>query len=132
EPVALGALDRVHDADARAVLDDARDTWAKMDDERWLEGFVDFWGGAGAWASLRDEARTEFRRTARAVRQGVATIAVDDTPAAAYASLDVTLLTGSLSPPSAQRVVRRLHEAIAGSRMHVVEGAAHFGPVTHA
>ena len=108
--------------------------WAKLDDEAWLTRFVDFWGGDGAWLGLRDAVRAEFRRTARVVRAGVTSLAQDHTPLDAYApfAFPVLAMTGALSPAVAQRVVERLSTGVAHGAQHVVDGAGHFGPVTHA
>jgi len=67
------------------------------------------------------------------VRDGVSTLALDRTPLARYAfRFPVLAMTGSLSPISAQRVIERLVEALPQAKRVVVDGAGHFGPVTHA
>jgi pimeloyl-ACP methyl ester carboxylesterase len=133
DPVAFGVLDPVRDADALAPLDVVTQRAGAIGDEEWLEVFVDFWGGPGAWRILREEARAEFRRTAGVVRDGVSTLALDRTPVARYAfSFPVLAMTGALSPISAQRVIERIVEALPQAKRVVVDGAGHFGPVTHA
>jgi pimeloyl-ACP methyl ester carboxylesterase len=136
DPVTFGVLDRAKDQDARAILASLDLTWgpAAADRERFLAGFVDFWGGAGAWLSLREEARAEFRRVGWVVREGVRSLTEDTTPAEAYAifRFPVSLVTGELSPLPAQRVIERLAEAIPGAHVTAIPGAGHMGPMTHA
>ena len=136
DPVAFGALDPVADADARASLSRVDLRWgpSTADHERWLQAFVDYWGGDGAWRALREEARAEFRRVGRVVSEGVRSLTEDQTPAAAYRALalPVRLLTGERSPIAAGRVVQRLSEAMAGSTVVTIPGAGHMAPLTHA
>ena len=136
EPVAFGALDPVADADARASLSRVDLRWgpSTAEHERWLQAFVDYWGGDGAWSALREDARGEFRRVGWAVSEGVRSLTEDRTPAAAYRALSVPvcLLTGERSPIAAGRVVQRLGEAMAGSAVVTIPGAGHMAPLTHA
>jgi pimeloyl-ACP methyl ester carboxylesterase len=135
DPVAFGALDP---SDAEALADLARVSfdWEASDAgrERWVRGFVEYWGGDGAWVALREDARAEFRRVAWVAREGAKTLSVDRTPAAAYRDLDVPvlLLGGERSPVAARRAVERLGEAIPGARVTVIRDAGHMGPLTHA
>lgn len=101
--------------------------------ERWLRTFVDYWGGEGAWSSLRDDARAEFRRVGWVVHEGARSLTLDRTPAAAYRSIDapVELVIGALSPPAARRVVEILSQALPRATTTEVEGAGHMSPLTH-
>jgi len=135
DPVAFGTLAPT-DADARRELEQVPSPWADTPEgrERWLEAFVDFWGGRGAWPSLRSEARGEFQRVAWALYQGVTSLARDTTPASEYRVIDapVLLMTGENTPLAERRVVQRLSEALPLARVVVVPGAGHMGPLTHA
>jgi pimeloyl-ACP methyl ester carboxylesterase len=135
DPVAFGTLGP-EDADARRDLAQVPSHWEDSPEgrERWLEAFVDFWGGRGAWPSLRAEARDEFRRVAWALYQGVASLVRDPTPASAYRLIDapVLLMTGEKTPLAERRVVQRLSESFPHAKVHVVAGAGHMGPLTHA
>jgi len=73
EPVAFGVLETAEDEDARAALARVSLRWGTSadDHEAWLAQFVDYWGGAGAWAALREPARAEFRRVGWVVSEGV-------------------------------------------------------------
>jgi pimeloyl-ACP methyl ester carboxylesterase len=114
---------------------DALGAWGPQpeDRERWLQAFVDYWGGPGAWAALREEARAEFRRVAWAVRAGVTSLMDDTTPAAAYHAVraPALLLTGEHSPVAARRVIQRLAGALPDARTITFPGAGHMGPLSH-
>jgi pimeloyl-ACP methyl ester carboxylesterase len=136
EPVAFGVLDAREDADARATLADVGMRWGTTVDEhdQWLQGFVDYWGGTGAWKALRGEARDEFRRVGWVVREGVRSLVDDTTRAATFASVTAPthLFSAERSPLAGQRVVERLGEAIPGARVTRIPGVGHMGPVASA
>jgi pimeloyl-ACP methyl ester carboxylesterase len=136
DPVAFSVLDSEADRDARAVLDSLDFSWGSSpeDRDRWLQMFVDFWSGPGAWRSLRDDARGEFRRVAWVIREGVRTLREDRTAAPAFRALACAtlLLTGEQSPLPARRVVDRLAETIPNARRIVIAGVGHLGPVANA
>jgi pimeloyl-ACP methyl ester carboxylesterase len=134
DPVAFGVLERPLDADVASDLERVPQTWDVCGRERWLEAFVDYWGGPGAWPALRDDVRAEFRRVAWVVYQGVTTLLGEETPASAYRDLRVPLLllTGSQSPIAAQKVVLRLAGSFPRARVVTVPEAGHMGPLTHA
>src|SRR5262245_19828893 len=58
DPVAFGTLDPTTDADAVADLSRIDFRWESSEAgrERFLQQFVDYWGGDGAWSSLREDA----------------------------------------------------------------------------
>jgi pimeloyl-ACP methyl ester carboxylesterase len=136
DPEVFGVLDGARDSDARDEIDRVPVPWEATPEgrDRWLSRFVDYWGGAGAWAALREEARAEFRRVAWVVYRGVVSLVPDQTPASAYAALGVPalLMTGEHTPLAARRVLERLGESFADSRTVIVPGAGHMGPMTHA
>jgi pimeloyl-ACP methyl ester carboxylesterase len=125
DPVAIGILDPVADADVLATLS----TIGGATPDAWMCAFVDYWGGAGAWNGLRDNVRDEFRRVAWAVRKGVITLMTDQTKT--YPKLPLALLTGELTPIAEQRVVERL-AAVTGASITRIAGAGHMGPLSHA
>lgn len=135
DPVAFGALGP-DDDDARRTLDAVPPAWEATDEgrERWLQAFVDYWSGPGAWVGLKPEARDEFKRVGWVLSQGVFSLVRDATPASAYGSLDVPvlLLTGERTPLAARRVVQRLGASFPHATIEVVAGAGHMGPLTHA
>jgi pimeloyl-ACP methyl ester carboxylesterase len=135
EPVTFGVLDAVKDADARATLKGVPMDWGVTgeDHEVWLRSFVEYWSGKGAWAALREEARTEFRRIGWVVREGVRTLGEDTTPASTFARVNAPthLFTGEQSTIAGQRVVQRLGEAMQGARVTIIPEVGHMGPVTN-
>ncbi|HEX3771242.1 MAG TPA: alpha/beta hydrolase [Polyangiaceae bacterium] len=135
DPVAFGVLG-ADDADARADLDAVPSPWEDTPTgrERWLEAFVEFWGGQGAWQTLRPEARGEFVRVAWPLYQGVTSLVRDTTAASAYAAIGapVLLMTGEHTPRAERRVVERLGASFPRGRVEVIAGAGHMGPLTHA
>jgi len=135
DPVAFGTLDTTVDADARGSLLELDLSWGptEADRERWLQTFVDYWGGPGAWSALREDARAEFRRVAWVVREGVRSLMEDTTPAHAFSGFHfpVQLVTGERSPLAARRVIQRLREAIRDARLATIPDAGHLAPVTH-
>lgn len=136
EPVAFGVLDPALHPEARRELESVDVPWGQSGEgrEAWLRAFVEYWGGAGAWDALREEARADFRRVGWAVREGVRSLAVDRTPASAYGEVraPVTLLTGENSPRSAREVVAVLAAALPGATAVTIPGAGHMAPLTHA
>jgi pimeloyl-ACP methyl ester carboxylesterase len=133
EPVAFGVLDSPRDADARGTLAAVDVRWGVSagEHEAWLERFVEYWGGSGAWRALREEARQEFRRVGWVLREGVRSLTEDTTPGATFAAVTAPtrLFTGERSPVAGQRVVRRLGEAIGSARVTTIPGVGHMGPV---
>lgn len=136
EPVAFGVLDPATDAGALAELASVESRWGEgaSEHDRWLRTFVEYWGGAGAWSALRDEARAEFRRVGWVVREGVRTLMEDRTPPSAYAALGcpVRVLTGESSTLAARTVAARLAQVIPDAKVITIPGAGHMGPLTHA
>jgi pimeloyl-ACP methyl ester carboxylesterase len=135
DPVSFGVLDPVADADARAELPAfGRDPdGPDPGHDRFLEMLVDYWNGKGGWRALRDDARAEFHRVGWVVSRGVQSLAVERTPASAYAVLQVPalLMTGERSTLAAHAVVKNLAGAIPGARAVTLAGAGHMGPLTH-
>lgn len=135
DPVVFGVLDPGRDADAIEDLKHVRFGWgeAAADHEHWLQGFVDYWGGEGAWSRLREPARAEFARVGWIVHEGARSLVADTLRAEAYRTLlfPTLLITGEESPLAARRVVERLGQAIYGSRIETIPGAGHMGPLTH-
>ncbi len=136
EPVSFGVLDAVEDAAAVRELETVGSAWDGSVEgrEHWLESFVDYWSGPGAWTALREEARAEFRRVAWVVYRAVVALVEDRTPASAYrvVTAPVLLMTGEKSTLAAHAVVRHLSETLPHARVVTVPGAGHMGPLTHA
>jgi len=138
EPVTFGLLDPIGDSDALAGLAGVRLIWhptsAGAADEKWLADFVDWWNGAGAWASLATEVKDAFRHNGWKVFQEVASLLADHTPLQRYAALTnpVLLMGAGNSPLAEQRVLTRLAGVMPHATLRVFEGLGHMAPVTHA
>jgi pimeloyl-ACP methyl ester carboxylesterase len=139
DPVAFGVLyDPPHEA-GLANLAAPRENPVFTDDTRggsaeWLEAFVDYWNGTGAWRALPAEARAQFERVGRKVFLEVRSLAEDRTPAQAYAGIRARslLLTGANTPAAARGVIERLATVLPDATCIEIAGAGHMGPITHA
>lgn len=126
EPVAMGVLEG--------------DEWDGMmpvlpyDGEPWLERFVDWWQGAGAWKHMPPEARAAFLAVGWKVYCEVSTLVVDRTTRAQYGTIAVPtlLLGGGKTPVVEQRVLAHLAAALPRARLVVYPEMGHMGPITHA
>lgn len=134
EPVAFGVLGPA-DAGVRAQLAlPAYHADAAGVDEHWLEAFVDWWNGAGAWAALAEPTRAGFRAVAWKVYQEVASLTADTTDHARYGTIaaPTLLLGGGRTPLTERRTLERLAEALPHARLEVFPDMGHMGPITHA
>jgi pimeloyl-ACP methyl ester carboxylesterase len=136
EPVTFSVLDPALDADVLAALAPMKTTWDPSDsgsDDAWLEGFVDWWNGAGAWATLPAETKDSFRAVGWKLFQEVVTLVADRTGAAGFAAITAPalLMVGTRSPMTEQRSVERLAAALPGSTLRRFEGLGHMAPITH-
>lgn len=139
EPVAFGVLHDPRDEVGIADLTSNDRDGTFLDDatgggEAWLERFVDYWNGAGAWRSLPQASRDAFLAVGRKVFLEVRSLLGDRTRADAYRAIvaPALLLTGSRSPIAAQRVCARLGAALPRAVVRTLDGAGHMGPITHA
>jgi len=138
EPVAFGVL---HDPpDDEGLTDLERLTAspifldeAALGSEPWLEAFVDFWSGLGAWRALAVPTRQSFLTTGRILGEGVLSLTDDRTPASAYAPITapVLLLRGEQSPAASRRTAAVLAAGLPAARLVEVAGAGHMGPLSH-
>jgi len=140
EPVAFGIL---HGEPGAAAQPDAaelaameamsEDAGGQGGGEAWMEGFVDWWQGAGTWRSLPEPSRAAFLVAGRKTFLEVRSLLADRTPAAAYRIIEAPalLIAGERSPPVEQRVCARLAEALPHARLERIAKAGHMGPLTH-
>lgn len=134
EPVAFGVLGEA-DADARAPLALPKyQPGTTGIDEHWLETFVDWWNGPGAWAGLAEPTRAAFRAVGWKVSEEVASLIADTTDRARYAQITVPtlLLGGARTPLTERRTLERLAEALPDAQLQLFPGMGHMGPITHA
>jgi pimeloyl-ACP methyl ester carboxylesterase len=136
EPVTFGVLaERDEDADARAAVatlaryaPDERGV-----DEAWLQSFVDWWQGAGAWSRLAAETQQAFRDVGWKLSEEVASLVDDRTTAAQYGAISAPtlLLGGGRSQPAERRVLERLAAALPDATLKMFDEMGHMGPITH-
>jgi pimeloyl-ACP methyl ester carboxylesterase len=95
--------------------------------------FVDYWGGEGAWNSLRPEQQLALMRWTPKAPLDFAALMHETTAARAYLELcvPVLLMRGEHAPAPTRLVAERLAELLPDARLTVVNGAAHMGPFTH-
>lgn len=138
EPVAFGVLYSEGDRAGIASLEDYDPDGTFLQDEGggaepWMERFIDWWQGPGAWRGLSEPAQSAFLGVGRKVFQEVRSLLLDRTPLEAYAKLTMPalLLSGAHSPLAARRVCELFARALPNARLHTFEDAGHMGPLTH-
>jgi pimeloyl-ACP methyl ester carboxylesterase len=99
-----------------------------------IAAMVDFYGGAGTYASWPERVRAYAVQTTHVnVLDWASAMGYPLTPEElARLSLPTLVLTGTASHPAARRANQLVAQCIGGARFHVVEGAAHFAIATHA
>jgi pimeloyl-ACP methyl ester carboxylesterase len=122
EPVAFAILSDAERADVDNVLGPTDDI------EAWLQRFVDWWNGPGAWAALAEPTKNTFRAVGSKVSQEVATLAADHSD---YTSITVpTLLLAGEETRSVERlVVEKLARTLPNARLELFPGLGHMGPI---
>ena len=135
EPVLWGTLRSAGQAEHRAAFDALFDRMLSVErgGEAWLEGFVDFWSGPGAWSALTPERAEDWRRGAPLIAAEVHALADDPTPHTAWAALPmpVCVTYGEDTVPMEKHVCSLLSEALPNATLVGVAGG-HMAPVTHA
>ena len=99
-----------------------------------VAGFVDYWNGPGAWDGLRPHAQTALTRWAPKGPLDFRALIEETTPAHAYRALTfpVLIMRGERAPAPTRLIAESLAEFLPASRLVVIGGAGHMGPLTHA
>lgn len=99
-----------------------------------MRTFIDYWGGAGSWASLPDDRKAQFAQLAVYVAHHFWSLIEENTPLAAYAAIDVPTLIvcGTRSPAPSRAITRLLAETLPRARHRTIRDAGHMSPITHA
>lgn len=135
EPVAFHLL-RMADDPALKPVDDVvaaiRDGLDSGDYAHGAAGFVDYWGGDGAWDALSDRVRTATIAAVRTVLLNFHAAICEETGLADYARLDlpVSLQCGEKTTAAAHRMIQLLTEAFPDVRLSMVEGGGHMAAAT--
>lgn len=96
--------------------------------------FVDYWNGPGAWHAMPPNLQRALLKWAPKGPLDFRASINERTPPSAYSTLNfpVLILRGEHSPYPSCVVAECLAELLPNSRLAVVPGAGHMGPITHA
>lgn len=137
EPVLFGVLRSTHHEPARAELEAANHDGLFLDDtyggtEPWLERFVNYWNGPGAWENFAEPMREAFRRSGRKMFEEVRETTLDETPHTQMEGLDVPtlLISGRESTVAGRAVCEELARRMPNARLEQVDGG-HMAPITN-
>lgn len=99
-----------------------------------IAGFVDYWNGPGAWNELAPERQDALIRWTPKGPLDFHALFHEATPLYAYRALKfpVLMLRGERAPVPTRVIAEGLSEQLPDSRLTVVGGAGHMGPLTHA
>ena len=99
-----------------------------------IADFVDYWNGHGAWKAMHPGVQNALIRWAPKAPLDFQALIDDPTAAKAYAALKcpVLIMRGEHAPLPTRVVSERLIEILPQSRLKIVAGAGHMGPLTHA
>jgi pimeloyl-ACP methyl ester carboxylesterase len=99
-----------------------------------MAAFVDYWNGPGTWDRIGPDGQQALTRWAPKAPLDFQALIDDLTPAEAYHSLafPTLILRGERAPAPTRRVAEGLSRLLPASRLLVIAGAGHMGPMTHA
>lgn len=139
EPSAFHLLKTIDDsgtaaADIAGIARDAAESVISGDYRGGARRFVDYWGGVGAWDSLRPSVQAFLVRWMPKAPLDFAALIDDQTPCAAYARLGMPalIMRGEHAPRPSRLIAEALVDLLPNARLAVVPSAGHMGPMTHA
>jgi pimeloyl-ACP methyl ester carboxylesterase len=99
-----------------------------------IAGFIDYWNEPGAWDALPAERQDALIRWTPKGPLDFHALFHETTPLYAYRALKfpVLILRGERAPMPTRVIAESLSEQLPDSRLSVVGGAGHMGPLTHA
>jgi pimeloyl-ACP methyl ester carboxylesterase len=99
-----------------------------------LATFVDYWNGPGAWRAMRPCTQKALLRWAPKGPLDFQASLNESTPPSAYSAIScpVLIMMGEHSPRPSCVVAECLAELMPNSKLAVVPGAGHMGPISHA
>jgi pimeloyl-ACP methyl ester carboxylesterase len=99
-----------------------------------VAAFVDYWNGPGAWDAMPATVQNALIRWAPKGPLDFQALMDEPTPASAYRGLKFPVLTlrGERAPRPTRVIAEGLSQLLPASRLMVIEGAGHMGPLTHA
>lgn len=107
--------------------------WGRMRDA--AELFVDYWSGAGTWATMDEARQAVVLRGMPKVRAEFEAAFADPLPLEVHAAaltMPVRVIVGGRSPMPGRRVGELLAAALPHAELAVLDDVGHMGPVTHA
>lgn len=101
-------------------------------DADWMAFFVDFWNGAGLWASLSESRQAQWVAVADKVIPEVRAICFDPTPASEWAKITApTLVTMGAGSPLVERAALEILARCMPDIRLVTTAGGHMAPLTH-
>ncbi|MDP3276461.1 MAG: alpha/beta hydrolase [Deltaproteobacteria bacterium] len=102
--------------------------------EPWLQGFIDWWNGPGAYASLPAPTRAQYLSTAHEAHRQAGAVSQCTVTLERLRTLEIPtlFLTGNLSPACARESAQKASDAMPDAQLLALEGMGHMGPLTHA
>lgn len=130
----IGPRGAVGFAEIQAVAKQTAEGVATGDYRGAAQAFVDYWGGAGAWAALRPAVREALTRWLPKAPLDFAALINEPAPLAAYAALRMPalVLQGQHAPLPSRLIAETLATTLPAAGLTVIGGAGHMGPLTHA
>jgi pimeloyl-ACP methyl ester carboxylesterase len=95
--------------------------------------FVDYWSGAGSWATLRPMVQASLIRWLPKAPLDFRALIEEPTPLAAYGDLGmpVLIMRGEHAPLPTRTIAEMLASILPEAHPAVIAGAGHMGPLTH-
>lgn len=138
EPVLVSLLvtqapDHPATAEITALRDDMIRAIKRDDLAKAAEPYVDYWLGAGTWATLPEARRMPLMQRMRKAAAEWHAASNEPTPLAEFASLDTPTLylTGALSRAPARESAALLAPVLPRVELVEFDGMDHMGPITH-
>lgn len=125
DDITAEAANEVHSMYAnRQFFDDAE----RGGDDAWLEQFLDYWNGAGAWGAMPPKAKDTMRRVGWKMHLEARAIATQARPIETYAMpIPTTVVSGEGSTAASREMSRLLVEQMPLAQSHVLPGLGHMG-----
>lgn len=140
EPSAFHLLRQMGEPGAQAYAEIARvarricDGVVTGDYRGAVANFVDYWNGLGTWDTMRPAVQNALIRWAPKGPLEFRALIEDPTPTSAYCRLNfpVLIMRGEHAPTPTRVIAQGLSKLLPTSRMVMIDGAGHMGPLTHA
>jgi pimeloyl-ACP methyl ester carboxylesterase len=101
--------------------------------QRAMQHFIDYWCGAGTWASFDDVRKAKFSRLSVHVCHHFRALFEEAATLEDYARVNVPtlIICGTQSPVPARVLTRLINEALPSARHATIAWAGHMSPITH-